>query len=84
MGLNGTKITDSLGFFPAIFTFTKKCKTMVVKRTFDILENCLKNCPRPDAVCGKYDNQWITFSTEQFARQSELLAMGLMAIGIQK
>ncbi len=57
---------------------------MVVKRTFDILENCLKNCPRPDAVCGKYDNQWITFSTEQFARQSELLAMGLMAIGIQK
>jgi len=57
---------------------------MPVKRTFDILEHCLKNYPRPDAVCGKYDNQWIPFSTEQFARQSELLAMGLMAFGLKK
>jgi len=57
---------------------------MPVKRTFDILEHCLKNYPRPDAVCGKYDNQWIPFSTEQFARQSELLALGLMALGLKK
>ena len=57
---------------------------MPVKRTFDILEHCLKNYPRADAVCGKYDNQWIPFSTEQFVRQSELLAMGLMALGLKK
>jgi len=57
---------------------------MTVKRTFDILEHCLKNYPRADAVCGKYDNQWIPFSTEQFARQSELLALGLMALGLKK
>jgi len=57
---------------------------MIVKRTFDILEHCLKNYPRADAVAGKYDNQWIPFSTEQFARQSELLALGLIALGMKK
>ncbi len=57
---------------------------MTVKRTFDILEYCLKNYPRADAVCGKYDNQWVPFSTEEFARKSELLALGLMAIGMKK
>ncbi len=57
---------------------------MPVKRTFDILEHCLKNYPRADAVAGKYDNQWVPFSTEQFARQSELLALGLMALGLKK
>ena len=57
---------------------------MTIKRTFDILEHCLNNYPRADAVCGKYDNQWIPFSTEQFARKSELLALGLMALGMKK
>ena len=57
---------------------------MTVKRTFDILEHCLKNYPRADSVAGKYDNQWIPFSTEQFARQSELLALGLLALGMKK
>jgi long-chain acyl-CoA synthetase len=57
---------------------------MPVKRTFDILEHCLKNYPRADAVCGKYDNKWVPFSTEQFARNSELLALGLLALGLKK
>ena len=57
---------------------------MPVTRTFDILDYCLQNCPRPDAVCGKYGNRWVPFSTEQFARKSELLALGLMAIGMKK
>ena len=57
---------------------------MLVKRTFDLLEYCLENFPREDAVCGKYDNKWVPFSTEQFARKAELLAMGLMALGMKK
>ena len=57
---------------------------MTIKRTFDILEHCLQNYPRTDAVCGKYDNKWIPFSTEHFVRNSELLALGLMAIGLKK
>ncbi len=57
---------------------------MPVTRTFDILEHCLANYPRADAVAGKYDNLWVPFSTEQFARKSELLAMGLLALGLKK
>src|SRR5665648_1194688 len=57
---------------------------MTVKRTFDILEHCLENYPRADAFAGKYDNRWVPFSTEQFARQSEVLALGLMALGMKK
>jgi long-chain acyl-CoA synthetase len=57
---------------------------MTIKRTFDILEHCLKNYPRADAVCGKYDNEWVPFSTTQFARQAELLAIGLLALGLKK
>lgn len=55
-----------------------------VKRTFDILDNCMKNFPRPDAVCGKQGGKWIKYSTEQYARKSELLAYGLMAHGMQR
>jgi long-chain acyl-CoA synthetase len=44
----------------------------------------LRNYPRADAVCGKYENLWIPFSTEQFARRSELLALGLLALGLKK
>ncbi len=56
----------------------------MVKRTFDILDHCLKNYPREDAVAGKYGNEWIKYSTAQFARYSELLALGLLALGIKK
>lgn len=57
---------------------------MTVKRTFDILEHCLENYPREDMVCGKYGDLWECFSTAQFARKSELLALGLMALGLKK
>jgi long-chain acyl-CoA synthetase len=57
---------------------------MLVTRTFDILEYCLETHPREDAVCGKYGNEWIKFSTVQYARNVELLALGLLAIGIKK
>ena len=57
---------------------------MPVKRTFDILEHCLINSFRTDAVCGKYGNQWIKFSTEQFARNSKLIALGLLTMGLKK
>jgi long-chain acyl-CoA synthetase len=57
---------------------------MQVTRTFDILEHCLDNHPREDAVCGKYGNEWIKFSTSQYARYAELLALGLLSIGLKK
>ncbi len=57
---------------------------MIVKRTFDILEYSLKNHPREDAVCGKYGNKWVKFSTAQYVRNVELLALGLLASGLKK
>jgi long-chain acyl-CoA synthetase len=57
---------------------------MEVKRTFDILEHCLKNLSREDAIAGKQGNQWVKYSTEEFARKAELLAYGLLSLGIQK
>jgi len=57
---------------------------MQVTRTFDILEHCLENHPREDAVCGKYGNEWVKFSTYQYARFAELLALGLLSIGLKK
>ena len=61
-----------------------KILTMEVKRTFDILDYCRENLSREDAVAGKQANQWVKYSTEQFARNAELLAYGLLSLGIQK
>jgi long-chain acyl-CoA synthetase len=57
---------------------------MECKRTFDLLEYCLNNVAREDAVAGKQGSQWVKYSTEQFARNAELLAYGLLSLGIQK
>ncbi|MEI7420849.1 MAG: long-chain fatty acid--CoA ligase [Prolixibacteraceae bacterium] len=57
---------------------------MEPKRTFDLIEYCLKNVNREDALAGKQGSQWVTYSTSQFARNVELLAYGLLSLGIQK
>jgi long-chain acyl-CoA synthetase len=57
---------------------------MEVTRTFDLLEHCLKNLPREDAVAGKQGNTWVKYSTAEFARKAELLAYGLLSLGIEK
>ena len=57
---------------------------MEVTRTFDLLEHCLKNLSCEDAVAGKQGNTWVKYSTAEFARNSELLAYGLLSLGIQK
>lgn len=57
---------------------------MEVTRTFDIIEHSLKNHPREDAICGKYNNDWVKISTSQYAENVELLALGLLSLGIKK
>ena len=57
---------------------------MQVTRTFDIIEHSLKNHPREDAICGKYNNDWIKLSTFQYAKNIEWLALGLLSLGIKK
>jgi long-chain acyl-CoA synthetase len=57
---------------------------MEVTRTFDILDRCMKEFPREDALGGKKDTQWYTYSTAEYVEKSHQFAMGLMALGLQK
>lgn len=55
-----------------------------VTRTFDILDRYLKEFPRKDALGGKKDGTWYTYSTEEYNLKSHQFAMGLMAMGLKK
>lgn len=56
----------------------------MIKRTFDILEYAGRHHPRKDAICGKVNDEWIKYSTEQFAEYAELIAIGLISSGLKK
>jgi long-chain acyl-CoA synthetase len=55
-----------------------------VTRTFDILDRYLTEFPRKDALGGKKDGGWYTYSTEEYVEKSHLIALGLMALGLKK
>lgn len=55
-----------------------------VTRTFDILDRYLKEFPRKDALGGKKNNSWYTYSTEEYNLKSHQFAMGLMVMGLKK
>lgn len=55
-----------------------------VTRTFDILDRYLQEFPRKDALGGKKDGAWYTFSTEEYVEKSQQFAMGIMALGLKK
>lgn len=54
-----------------------------VKRTFDILDLCAKNYPREDALGGKANGKWYTYSTAEYKEKSHEFAMGMLALGLQ-
>jgi len=55
-----------------------------VKRTFDILDKCLQEFPRKDALGGKDSKDWYVYSTAEYVEKSHQFAMGLMALGLKK
>nr|WP_320023398.1 long-chain fatty acid--CoA ligase [uncultured Draconibacterium sp.] len=55
-----------------------------VTRTFDILERILKEFPREDAIAGKKEGKWYTYSTSEYYKKSHHLATGLMALGLKR
>jgi long-chain acyl-CoA synthetase len=55
-----------------------------VTRTFDILDKYLNEFPRPDALGGKKDGEWYTYSTEDYYKKSHQFALGLLAMGFKK
>ncbi|MFW5831585.1 MAG: AMP-dependent synthetase/ligase, partial [Prolixibacteraceae bacterium] len=55
-----------------------------VTRTFDILERCIKEFPRKDALGGKDNGNWYTYSTAEYNEKSHQFALGLLALGLNK
>jgi long-chain acyl-CoA synthetase len=55
-----------------------------VTRTFDILERYLEVFPRKDALGGKNNGDWYTYSTEEYNEKSHQFALGILALGLQK
>lgn len=58
--------------------------TVEVTRTFDILERYIHKFPRDDALGGKKDGDWYTYSTEEYYKKSHQFALGLLAMGLKK
>ncbi len=55
-----------------------------VKRTFDILERYLSEFPRKDALGGKTNGNWYTYSTAEYVEKSHQFAMGMLALGLKR
>ncbi|WP_372773085.1 long-chain fatty acid--CoA ligase [Mangrovibacterium sp.] len=58
--------------------------TVKVTRTFDILDRCLNEFPRKDALGGKNGKEWYTYSTEEYAANSENFALGMLALNLKQ
>jgi long-chain acyl-CoA synthetase len=58
--------------------------TVKVTRTFDILDKCMEEFPREDALGGKRNGEWYTYSTEEYYKKANQFALGLLAMGFRK
>ena len=58
--------------------------TLDVTRTFDILDLCEKNYARPDALGGKTNGKWYTYSTAEYKEKSHQFALGMLALSLQR
>ena len=57
---------------------------MDIRRTFDVLDYAMQNYPRTDALASKVDGQWVTWSTDEYARIANQISYGLLAMGLKK
>ena len=57
---------------------------MEISRVFDLLEYQSENYPKTDAVSAKINGKWVKYSTQAVIEQSNLVALGLLRLGIGK
>ncbi len=57
---------------------------MEISRVFDLLEYQSENYPKTDAVSAKINGKWVKYSTQSVIEQSNLVALGLLRLGIGK
>lgn len=59
-------------------------KTIDVTRTFDILDRYLAEFPREDALGGKDNGDWYTYSTGEYVENCRCFALGMLARGLPR
>ncbi|HEX7492823.1 MAG TPA: long-chain fatty acid--CoA ligase, partial [Bacteroidales bacterium] len=57
---------------------------MEVTRTFDLIQFTHEKYPRPDMYCGKQDNNWIKYSSEDALKNINWVSYGLLSLGFKK
>jgi long-chain acyl-CoA synthetase len=57
---------------------------MEVTRTFDLIQWTHERYPRPDMYCGKQDNNWIKYSSEDALNNINWVSYGLLSMGFKK
>lgn len=55
-----------------------------VTRLFDLLERLQKMYPKDDILAGKVNGQWRTYSCDEYANISHLLAYGFLELGLKE
>ena len=53
-------------------------------RLFDLLERYSEKFDKSDALAGKENGNWVTYSTSDFVNYSNYISYGLLELGIQK
>jgi long-chain acyl-CoA synthetase len=57
---------------------------MEVTRTFDLIQWTHEKYPRQDMYCGKIDNNWIKYSSEDACNNINWVSYGLLSMGFKK
>ncbi|MDP4209061.1 MAG: long-chain fatty acid--CoA ligase [Bacteroidota bacterium] len=56
----------------------------MVRRTFDLLERYKAYFPdKPDALAGKQNGSWVTYSSREYIEKANQVSYGLMALGFK-
>lgn len=58
-------------------------QNMEVTRTFDIIDLNVRKYPRKDMYGGLVDKTWKVYSTEEVKRNTDLVSLGLLSLGLK-
>ncbi|MFP4470072.1 MAG: AMP-dependent synthetase/ligase [Bacteroidales bacterium] len=57
---------------------------MEVSRIFDLLDRYSEKFPKPDALAGKKNGDWVRYSTQDYIENANLFSCGLLAYGFKR
>jgi long-chain acyl-CoA synthetase len=59
-------------------------KYMGVTRTFDLLDKLKREFPKNDALAGRKNGKWVTYSTNDYINYVNYISYGLLSLGFKK